>query len=148
MKKIISLFLIVTALVLTLSACGGEKTNIESYTWTLRYAMHGEGEQLAVDAVDKADPAHPDAKIVSVTLTASNGKITVTDETNQKVYLGSYTVEGKSPKSTDYLVTLDGKSGYATVAMTTYADGTKEPTLPINLDGYALYFYAREDSKQ
>ncbi len=148
MKKIVSVFLVVTTLVLTLSACGAEKTNMESYTWTLRYAMHGEGEQLVVDAVDKADPTHPDAKIVTVTLTASNGKITVTDETNQKVYLGSYTMEGKTPKSTDYKVTIDGKSGYATVAMTTYADGSEEPTLPINLDGYALYFYAEEESKQ
>ena len=37
---------------------------------------------------------------------------------------------------------LGGKTGYATVAMTTYADGTEEPTLPITLDGYSMYFYA------
>ena len=39
-------------------------------------------------------------------------------------------------------VTIDGKEGYATVAMTTYADGSEEPTLPISLDGYSMYFYA------
>ena len=39
-------------------------------------------------------------------------------------------------------VTIDGKEGYATVAMTTYADGTEEPTLPINLGTHSIYFYA------
>ena len=37
---------------------------------------------------------------------------------------------------------VDGKSGYAGVAMTSYADGTEEPTLPIALDDYSMYFYA------
>ena len=48
----------------------------------------------------------------------------------------------KTPEGTDYHITIDGKSGFACVAMTTYADGTEEPTLPISLDGYSLYFYA------
>ena len=44
-----------------------------------------------------------------------------------------------------YRITIDGKSGFACVAMTTYADGTEEPTLPISLDGYSIDFYANSE---
>ena len=37
---------------------------------------------------------------------------------------------------------IDGKNGYATVAMTKYYDGTEESTLPINLGTHSIYFYA------
>ena len=37
---------------------------------------------------------------------------------------------------------IDGKNGFATVAMTKYYDGTEEPTLPINLGTHSIYFYA------
>jgi hypothetical protein len=40
----------------------------------------------------------------------------------------------------DYEITIDGKNGYATVAMTKYYDGTEEPTLPINLGTHSIYF--------
>ena len=36
---------------------------------------------------------------------------------------------------------IEGEDGYATVAYTTYDDGTKELTLPITVGGYDLYFY-------
>ena len=44
--------------------------------------------------------------------------------------------------SEDYKIIIKGKDGYAAVAYTTYDDGTKEPTLPITIGGYDLYFYA------
>ena len=37
---------------------------------------------------------------------------------------------------------IDGKNGYATVAMTKYYDVTEEPTLPTNLGTHSIYFYA------
>ena len=77
-----------------------------------------------------------------MTLVAKDGKITITNVTNNKTYEGTYTVSGRNPVGTDYHITIDGKSGYAGVAMTTYADGSEEPTLPITLDGYSMYFYA------
>ena len=104
--------------------------------------MHGEDNQVVVDAVGEDDPAHPEAKIVEMTLVAKDGKITITDHTNNKTYEGTYKVEQKTPAGTDYEVTIDGKEGYATVAMTTYAAGTEEPTLPINLGTQSIYFYA------
>ena len=142
MKRTISILILIATLTIALSACGMGKVKIEDYEWKMRTIMHGEDNQVVVDAVGEDDPAHPEAKIIDMTLTAKDGKITITDHTNNKTYEGTYKVEQKTPAGTDYKITIDGKEGYATVAMTTYADGTEEPTLPISLDGYSMYFYA------
>ena len=142
MKKIISILLLAATLMFALSACGMGKPKIEDYEWKMRTIAHIEGEQLVYDAAAEESTAHPEAKIIEMTLVAKDGKITITDVTNGKTYEGSYTVSGRNPKGTDYNITIDGKSGYAGVAMTTYADGSEEPTLPISLDGYSMYFYA------
>lgn len=141
MKKTLSMLLFLTTLTLTLSACGAGKLEIEDYEWKMRTVMENNSE-INVPAVGESDAAHPDAKIVDMTLVAKDGKIIVTDLTNNKTYEGTYTVSGKSPKGTNYTVTIDGKEGNATVAMTEYADGSEEPTLPINLGDYSVYFYA------
>ena len=142
MKRITSIIILIATLTIALSACGMGKANIEDYEWKMRTIMHGVDNQVVVDAVGEDDPAHPEAKIIDMTLTAKDGKITITDHTNNKTYEGTYKVEQKTPAGTDYKVTIDGKKGYATVAMTTYADGTEEPTLPLNLGTHSIYFYA------
>ena len=142
MKKIVSILLLAATLIFALSACGMGKPKIEDYEWKMRTTAHIEGEQLVYDAANEERSIHPGAKIIEMTLVAKDGKITITDVTNSKTYEGTYTVSGKNPEGTDYHITIDGKSGYATVAMTTYADGTEEPTLPISLDGYSMCFYA------
>ena len=142
MKKIVSILLLAATLIFALSACGMGKPKIEDYEWKMRTIAHVEGEQLVYDAVAEESTAHPEAKIIEMTLVAKDGKITITDVTNGKTYEGTYTVSGRNPEGRDYHITIDGKSGYATVAMTTYADGTEEPTLPINLGTHSIYFYA------
>ena len=143
MKKIISILLFAVTLIFALSACGMEKPKIEDYEWKMQTIAHVEGEQLVYDAAAEESTAHPEAKIIEMTLVAKDGKITITDVTNNKTYEGTYTVSKKTPEGTNYHITIDGKSGFACVAMTTYADGTEEPTLPISLDGYSMYFYAK-----
>ena len=142
MKKILYILLLAATLMFALSACGMGKPKIEDYEWKMRTIMHIEDNQSVYDAAEEASTAHPEAKIIEMTLVAKDGKITITDVTNGKTYEGTYTVSGRNPKGTDYNITIDGKSGYAGVAMTTYADGSEEPTLPISLDGYSMYFYA------
>ena len=129
-------------LIFTLAACGAEKPKIEDYEWKMRTIAHIEDHQIVYDAASKESNTYPEAKIIEMTLIAKDGKITLADVTNNKTYEGTYTVSDRNPKGTDYTITIDGKSGYAGVAMTTYADGTEEPTLPITIDGYSLYFYA------
>ena len=88
----------------------------------------------------KADALYPEAEIVDLTLNAKDGAITITDRTNNKTYSGTYEVQQKTPKGTDYEIIINGVSGYATVSPTEYYDGSEIPTLPININGYSLYF--------
>ncbi len=142
MKKTISIILLLTVLMVTLPSCRSEKLKIEDCQWQMRYVMHVENGEVAMDAVREIDAAHPNAKIINMTLSAANGTLTLTDETNGTSYEGSYSVKRRTPDGIDYEITVDGIDGYATVAMTTYADGTQEPTLPINLGEYSMCFYA------
>ena len=144
MKKIISLLLMLI-LVFTLSACNGDVVAIEDYEWKMGAVMRNDieaaqNEDELVVAVGEEDDIHPNAKIVDLKLVAKNGSITITDATNNKTYSGTYKVQQKTPKGTDYEVTIDDIKGYATVAPTEYYDGSEVPTLPINLGEYSLYF--------
>ena len=130
---------------LGLSACNSDVVAIEDHEWKMRTVMSNDievaqNEDQLVVAVGEADELYPDAKIVDLKLIAKDGSITVTDATNNKTYNGTYKVQQKTPKGTDYEVTIDGVKGYATVAPTEYYDGSEVPTLPINLGEYSLYF--------
>ena len=142
MKKKTVIILVLSLFVVLLSSCGGNSLTIEEYEWHLKTAMRIDDSQLSVIATGELDEAHPEAKIVDVTLKAANGRLTVTDKTNKKEYTGTYKVNGKTPEGTEYKVIINGVEGHAGVAMTTYHDGTEQPTLPINLGSYSLYFYA------
>lgn len=144
MKKILSVFLM-SFIVFALSACNADVVKIEDYEWEMRTVMSNDTEAAQyqdelVVAVGEADELYPDAEIVDMTLTAKDGEITITDTTNGKTYNGTYEVMQKTPKGTDYEIIIDGVNGYATVAPTEYYDGSEIPTLPINIDGYSLYF--------
>lgn len=148
MKKLIALFCAVIFAV-TLSACNANVVKIEDYEWKMRTVMSNDTEAAQyqdelVVAVGEADELYPEAEIVDLTLTAKDGEITITDTTNGKTYNGTYEVIQKTPKGTDYEIIIDGVTGYATVAPTEYYDGTEIPTLPINIDGYSLYFIPNE----
>ena len=148
MKKLIALFCAVIFAV-TLSACNANVVKIEDYEWKMRTVMSNDTEAAQyqdelVVAVGEADELYPDAEIVDMTLTAKDGEITITDTTNGKTYTGTYEVMQKTPKGTDYEIIIDGATGYATVSPTEYYDGSEIPTLPINIDGYSLYFIPKE----
>lgn len=144
MKKVLALFLLFVV-VFSLSACNGDVVAIEDYEWKMDAVMRNDievaqNEDELVVAVGEEDDIHPNAKIVDLKLVANDGSITVTDATNNKSYSGTYKVQRKTPKGTDYEVTIDGIKGYATVAPTEYYDGSEVPTLPINLGDFSLYF--------
>ena len=144
MKKLVCV-VVVLGFVLGLSACNGDEVVIEDYEWKMRTVMSNDieaaqNEENLIVAVGEADELYPNAKIVDLTLIAKDGEITVTDETNNKTYKGTYKIQQKTSKSVDYEVIIDGVTGYATVAQTEYYDGSEIPTLPINLGNYSLYF--------
>lgn len=144
MKKLVCVVMVL-GFVLGLSACNGDEVVIEDYEWKMRTVMSNDieaaqNEENLIVAVGEADELYPNAKIVDLTLIAKDGEITVTDETNNKTYKGTYKIQQKTSKSVDYEVIIDGVTGYATVAQTEYYDGSEIPTLPINLGNYSLYF--------
>ncbi len=144
MKKFVCV-LMVLIFALGLSACSGDVVAIEDYEWKMGAVMRNDievaqNEDELVVAVGEEDDIHPNAKIVDLKLVAKDGSITITDATNNKTYSGTYKVQQKTPKGTDYEVTIDGIKGYATVAPTEYYDGSEVPTLPINLGEFSLYF--------
>ena len=146
MKKVIFVLLSLS-LIFAISACGGDVVAIEDYEWKMRTVMRNDievaqNEDELVVAVGEEDDIHPNAKIVDLKLVAKDGSITITDATNNKTYTGTYKVQKKTPKGTDYEVTIDGIKGFAAVAPTEYHDGSEVPTLPINLGDYSIYFYA------
>ncbi len=148
MKKIISIFLMLT-FTFALSACNSDEFAIEDYEWKMRAVMRNDievaqNEDELVVAVGETDELYPDAEIVDLTLTAKDDEITVTDASNNKTYSGTYTVKQKTPDGTDYEVTIDGVSGYSTVAPTEYYNNQEIPTLPININGYSVYFIPKE----
>ena len=144
MKKLVCVVMVL-GFVLGLSACNGDEVVIEDYECKIRTVMSNnidaaQNEENLIVAVGEADELYPNAKIVDLTLIAKDGEITVTDETNNKTYKGTYKIQQKTSKSVDYEVIIDGVTGYATVAQTEYYDGSEIPTLPINLGNYSLYF--------
>lgn len=144
MKKVLSMFL-TTIMIFTLSACSGDVVAIEDYEWKMRTVASNDIETAQapdelIVAVGEADALYPEAEIVDLTLNAKDGAITITDRTNNKTYSGTYEVQQKTPKGTDYEIIINGVSGYATVSPTEYYDGSEIPTLPININGYSLYF--------
>ena len=148
MKKILSVFLL-SFMVFTLSACNADVVKIEDYEWKMRTVASNDIEAAQapdelIVAVGEADKLYPDAEIVDLTLTAKGGEITITDTTNDRTYTGAYEVMQKTPKGTDYEIIIDGVNGYATVAPTEYYDGSEILTLPININGYSLYFIPNE----
>ena len=142
MKKL-CLLLIIILEVFMISSCESTELKIENYEWSMSCAVYSEGDDFVVEAVGEADHSNTDAKIVTLTLVAENGVITITDATNSKVYTGTYSIVNITPNGTNYNITIDGKTGYAGVAMTAYADGSEKPTMPINLGNYSIYFYAQ-----
>lgn len=149
MKKTVLILFCILTITMLLSSCATETISIEDYEWQMRTVMSGDietaqNEDSLIVAVGEPDDLYPEAKIVDLTLIAKDGKITITDKTNNKTYTGTYKVQKKTPKGTDYEITINGQDGYATVAPTEYYDGSEVPTLPINLGEYSLYFIPKK----
>ena len=149
MKKILYTVPLMLLFIFSLSSCASETISIEDYEWKMRTVMSGnietaQNEDALIVAVGEPDELYPEAKIIDLTLIAKEGKITVTDKTNNKTYTGTYEVQQKTPQGTDYEITINGQDGYATVAPTEYYDGSDVPTLPISLGEYSLYFIPKK----
>ena len=149
MKRIFALLLLCLLALASFTSCT-RGIAIEEYEWELRYALHHTEDSYAAVAVS-ADMAysHPEAEVIEARLVASGGEITIVDFTNEKTYVGTYKKVGTNPDgSVDYKITLGDTEGRGVTAMTTYYEGQDEPTLPMAIGDYSMYFYAMTGTAQ
>lgn len=130
-------------LLLILTGCGSSKVpQIEDYTWVMTSVQSVEAGGQAVAYGERGSSTLETAKQIVLLCRAKEGSLTLIDQTNRKTYTGTYQRSKDSPQGTIYEVTIEGQEGYAAAAMTTYQDGSQDPTLIFNLGDYAVNFFA------
>lgn len=140
MKKLSIIFI---AFILLLAGCSqADVPKVDEYTWEMTSVQSKEQDGQAVAYGERGSSTLSDAVPMKLVCTAKDGVLTLTDTTNSKTYTGTYKSKGTDPRSAHYEVTLEGKEGLAVVAMTTYHDGSQDPTFIINLDDYVINFFA------
>ncbi len=140
MKKILSLLLVLVFVVTIFSACKNDEWNIESFNWQLESVV-SLNENGKVIAVNEKSEDNPDAKIVEITLAATDGELILNDKTNAKIYKGAYEEMIVTDNTDDYKIILNGKEGLVNATKTVYVDGIEKPTLIMTISDYDLYFY-------
>ena len=115
---------------------------IEADTWELASAIKI-GEPFPVVAhgsgTDTSDKMYLNSKEVELICTAKDGKITLTDKTNNKVYEGTYKCKWRYA---DYECVIDGKSGDADVSFR-YFNFWDGYSLNIQIGDYTLIFFKK-----
>lgn len=134
--------LLLVLLLLLLVGCSSKTPKIDEYTWVMTSVQSMETGGQAVAYGEGGSSTLEGAKQVELICKAQGGTLTLTDRTNDRTYTGTYQQSQRDSKSTIYEVEVDGTSGVAVAAMTTYQDGTKDPTLILNLGDYTVNFFA------
>ena len=144
MKRFIAVILSVLLFVSLVGCNNTAKVPIENYDWSMATIQSTEnnGAFIVYDPDIVIDPEYTYSHCAPMKMTceAKDGKITISDKTNNKTYEGTYKVTDKSPESTIYEITIGEKEGTAVTAMTKYPNGTGMATLIISVDGYSLNF--------
>lgn len=131
------------ALIFLLAGCShADVPKVDEYTWEMTSVQRKEQDGQAVAYGKRGSSTLENAVSMELMCTAKDGVLTLTDTTNGKTYSGTYKLKEIDPRSAHYDITLDGNEGLAVVAMTTYHDGSQDPTFIINLDEYVINFFA------
>ena len=134
--------LLLALLLVLLTGCAGKAPKIDEYSWIMTSVQSMEAGGQAVAYGERGSSTLEGAKQIELLCEAKDGKLTLTDRTNDRTYTGTYQQSQRDPKSTIYEVEVDGTTGMAAVAMTTYQDGSQDPTLIFNFGDYAVNFFA------
>lgn len=129
-------------LLVLLAGCSGKTPKIDEYSWVMTSVQSMEAGGQAVAYGERGSSTLEEAKQVELICEAQGGTLTLTDRTNDRTYTGTYQQSQSDSKSTIYEVEVEGTSGVAVAAMTTYQDGTQDPTLIFNFGDYAVNFFA------
>ena len=135
--------LLLAFLLVLLTGCSSKTPKIDEYTWVMTSVQSIEAGGQAVAYGEGGSSTLEGAKQIELVCEAKGGNLTLTDRTNDRTYTGTYQQSQRDSKSTIYEVNVDGTSGVAVAAMTTYQDGTQDPTLIFNLGDYTVNFFAK-----
>lgn len=135
--------LLLALLLVLLTGCSSKAPKIDEYTWVMTSVQSMEAGGQAVAYGEKGSSTLEGAKQIELVCEAQGGNLTLTNRTNDRTYTGTYQQSQRDSKSTIYEVDVDGTSGVAVAAMTTYQDGTQDPTLIFNLGDYTVNFFAK-----
>lgn len=124
--------LLLAFLLVLLTGCSSKTPKIDEYTWVMTSVQSIEAGGQAVAYGEGGSSTLEGAKQIELVCEAQGGNLTLTDRTNDRTYTGTYQQSQRDSKSTIYEVNVDGTSGVAVAAMTTYQDGTQDPTLIFN----------------
>ena len=148
MKKVfITSTLISLFLMIGLTGCSSASDmSIDNFKWELN-TVQSTDDNGAVIAYNPNNglmeaTAYPEAKPVDMYLTAGDGRFVLTNGADGETYEGTYKMISDKDKSAIYEITLGENIGYASVAMTSYHNGSQVPTLNISINDYALNFQA------
>ena len=131
--------LLLALLLVLLTGCSSKTPKIDEYTWVMTSVQSMEAGGQAEGGSSTLEGT----KQIELVCEAQGGNLTLTDRTNDRTYTGTYQQSQRDSKSTIYEVDVDGTSGVAVAAMTTYQDGTQDPTLIFNLGDYTVNFFAK-----
>ena len=140
-KKAVFVSIIITAVCVFLYGTL-VKPMIEIHTWELSTAQQVQpfltiAHNPQYDFSDDG-PFFAVSKPMEITCVAKNGKLTITDETNNKIYNGSYKVKIWSKFSRQgYEIVIEGKEGTANISSGSFFHPV---TLFMSIDGYCLTF--------
>ena len=143
MKKALPLFLIV-ALLVGLAGCSSESVQIEGHAWELTL-IQSTDDGSVIGCASEHYEMHKEIDgiiVVDLTCSAADGAFTITDNTNNTSYEGTYAVKDNGTDSTIYTITTASSSGTAVTSVTTSDSAQNTPTLIITLDEYTLSFQA------
>lgn len=135
--------LLLALLLVLLTGCSSKAPKIDEYTWVMTSVQSMEAGGQAVAYGEKGSSTLEGAKQIELVCEAEGGNLTLTERTNDRTYTGTYQQSQRDSKSTIYEVDVDGTSGVAVAAMTTYQDGTQDSTLIFNLGDYTVNFFAK-----
>ena len=144
MKKIILLLVLAIFLLFLIGCRNDHVPRIEEYNWVMTSVQSMDADGRVIAFGERGSSTLSSAKLVELTCTAENGQITLIDQTNSKTYVGTYKRTQTDPSSSIYEVVVNGKEGHAVVAMTSYHDGSQEPTLIIDFGEYTINFFAQQ----
>ena len=141
MKKILSLILVLSFLLICVCSCGKMSERIDGKLFTFSYAQ--DSLHVLACAASKSSE-YPNAEVMDYTLKAQDGQLTVIGA--EGAYTGTYTMYKVLKDHVLYTVSIGEYMGHA--SMTKHVSGdTVEYTLLLSLNGYTLSFTSGKIAK-